>query len=76
MEHAEGALLYEMQRIDLEFAVVNSIAKDLRKREKINSAEDVEEAAKYLQKAAILLNSARKWSGVSEYEQIKMDFTD
>lgn len=74
MDHAESELLYEMQRVDLEFAVVNSIANELRRIGKRDSAEKVNEAARYLQRAALLLHEAQKWTGVSEYDQIKMDF--
>lgn len=76
MIHAEGEILYEMQRVDLEFAVVKSMEKELRRADKNDAAEKVKEAADCLQRATFLLNAARKWVDVSVYDQLKMDFMD
>lgn len=76
MIRAEGEILYEMQRVDLEFAVVKSMEKELRRADKNDAAEKVKEAADCLQRATILLNAARKWVDVSAYDQLKMDFMD
>ena len=76
MIRAEGEILYEMQRVDLEFAVVKSMEKELRRADKNDAAEKVKEAADCLRRATILLNAARKWVDVSAYDQLKMDFMD
>lgn len=76
MIHAEGEILYEMQRVDLEFAVVKSMERELRRADKNDAAEKVKEAADCLQRATFLLNAARKWVDVSVYDQLKMDFMD
>lgn len=76
MIRAEGEILYEMQRVDLEFAVVKSMEKELRRADKNDAAEKVKEAADCLQRATFLLNAARKWVDVSVYDQLKMDFMD
>lgn len=76
MTYAEGEILYEMQRVDLEFAVVKSMEKELRRADKNDAAEKVKEAADCLQRATFLLNAARKWVDVSVYDQLKMDFMD
>lgn len=76
MIRAESEILYEMQRVDLEYAVVKSMEKELRRADKNDAAEKVREAADCLQRATILLNAARKWVDVSVYDQLKMDFMD
>jgi hypothetical protein len=76
MAPTEGHLLYEIQRIDLEYAVTKSIAKALRLANRADIAEKVEEAAGCLQKATFLLQSACKWLDVSMYDQLKMDILD
>lgn len=76
MEYEERALLYEEERIDLEFAVVHSIEKGLREKGKIDVADDVKRAAELLRQAVACIKSARKFSGVSTFEQLQMDFFD
>lgn len=76
MIRAENEILYEMQRVDLEFAVVKSMERELRRADKNDAADKVKEAADCLQRATILLNAARKWVDVSVYDQLKMDFID
>lgn len=76
MIRAEGEILYEMQRVDLEFAVVKSMERELRRADKNDAADKVKEAADCLQRATFLLNAARKWVDVSVYDQLKMDFMD
>ena len=76
MEHEERALLYEEERIDLEFAVVHSLEKGLRDKGKIDAANEVKKASELLRQAVMCFKAARKYSGVSTYEQIKMDFFD
>lgn len=76
MIHAEGEILYEMQRVDLEFAVLKSMERELRRADENDAAEKVREAADCLQQATFLLNAARKWVDVSVYDQLKMDFMD
>ena len=76
MSYEERALLYEEERIDLEYAVVHSIEKGLREKGKIDAANDVKKVAELLRQAVACMKSARKFSGVSTFEQIKMDFFD
>lgn len=76
MSYEERALLYEEERIDLEYAVVRSIEKGLREKGKIDAANDVKKAVELLRQAVACMKSARKFSGVSTFEQIKMDFFD
>lgn len=76
MDYSERALLYEEERIDLEFAVVHSIEKGLREKGKTDAADDVKKAAELLRQAVSYIKSARKFSGVSTFEQIQMDFFD
>ena len=76
MIHAEGEILYEMQRVNLEFAVLKSMERELRRADKNDAADKVKEAADCLQRATFLLNAARKWVDVSVYDQLKMDFMD
>lgn len=76
MTHTESEILYEMQRVDLEFAVVKSMEKELRRADKNDAADKVKEAADCLQRATFLLNAARKWVDMSVYDQLKMDFME
>jgi len=74
MEYEERALLYEENRIDLEFAVVQGLEKSLREKGKCDAADDVKKAAELLRQAVFCIKSARKFSGVSTFEQLQMDF--
>lgn len=76
MTHVESEILYETQRVDLEFAVVKSMEKELRRADKNDAADKVKEAADCLQRATALLNAARKWVDMSVYDQLKMDFME
>lgn len=76
MEHDEREILYEMERVDLEFAVVKSLAKSFREKGKIDIANHLQTAADHLQKATFSLSAAYKWIGASIGEQIKMNFFD
>lgn len=76
MTHVESEILYEMQRVDLEFAVVKSMERELRRADKNDAADKVKEAADCLQRATFLLNAARKWVDISVCDQLKMDFME
>ena len=76
MDHEEGAILYEMQRVDLEFAVVQSLAKEMSRKGKTDIAEHLKIASEHLRQSALALHAAHKWLNVSFGEQIKMDFID
>lgn len=76
MNYDEKAILYEMERVDLEYAIVKSLENSLYEHGNINVADRVQEAARYLQLATFALQDAHKWIGVSIGEQIKMDFMD
>ncbi len=76
MEHEEREILYELQRVDLEFAVTKSLAKTLSEKGKPDIADHLKEASRYLQQAVFSLQAAHKWLGVSAGEQLMMDFFD
>ena len=74
MEHDEREILYEMERVDLEFAVVKSLERSLLEKGKLDIASHLKAASDHLQQAVMALKAAHKWLGVSVGEQIKMDF--
>ena len=76
MDHVEREILYESQRVDIEFAVTRSLAKSMAEKGKTDIAEHLKEAAEYLQRATFALQVAHKWLGVSVGEQLMMEFFD
>ncbi|MBR3585507.1 MAG: hypothetical protein IKO00_05775 [Oscillospiraceae bacterium] len=76
MDHVEREILYESQRVDIEFAVTRSLAKSMAEKGKTDIAERLKEAAEYLQRATFALQAAHKWLGVSVGEQLMMEFFD
>lgn len=73
MDLSENELLYEAQRVDIEYAVVRSLVREFLNKGKFDAAEYIKTAAEYLQKATFALQRARKFLNLS-YEQQLMDF--
>lgn len=76
MNRDRAALVYEEDRLDLEYKVLRSFKEDLYKKNKNYAGDYVNEAAEQITKAMLCLRMAHKYIDDPDYEQIKMDLPE
>lgn len=77
MSNEKANLLYEYERLDMEYEILRSMEERLRQMSKPFAADDVKEARESLFKSILCIKKAWKYLDSSpEYEQIKMNLVE
>jgi hypothetical protein len=74
MGNEKEQLLHEYERLDLEFVVLEMIAKELRKQNKDFAADNIDEAREHLYKTILCVKKSWKFLDPNaDCEQLVMD---
>ena len=77
MDNEKASLLYEYERLDLEYEVVRSLEERLNKAGKPYAADQLREAKEHIYRAVLCVKTAWKFIDSSpSYEQIKMNLIE
>ena len=77
MDNEKASLLYEYERLDLEFEILRSLEERLRRLGKTFAADDLKEARDHLFKSILCVKKSYKFiESTPNYEQIKMNLIE